>query len=44
MVGMLILGVAVGKYLTVLPAPLAIIDPYITYILVGLAIVIFIKG
>ena len=44
MVGMLLLGMAVGKYLAVLPEPVAIIDPYITYILVGLAILIFIKG
>ncbi len=44
LVGMLLLGIAIGQYIPSLPEPANAIQPYLGLILIVLAIVLFVKS
>jgi len=44
LVGMLLLGIAIGQYIPDLPEPANTIQPYLGLILIVLAIILFIKS
>lgn len=44
LVGMLLLGIAIGQYIPSLPAPANTVQQYLGIVLIVLAIVLFIKS
>jgi len=44
MAGMLFIGMAIGTYIPVLPAPLDIINPFLGLIFLIVGVIFFIKG
>ncbi|MBN2067897.1 MAG: hypothetical protein JW744_05505 [Candidatus Diapherotrites archaeon] len=44
LVGMLLLGIAIGTYIPAFPEPIQIINPYIGIILLVIAVILFVKS
>lgn len=44
LVGMLLLGIAIGQYLPSLPAPIDVYQTYLGIVLIVFAIILFVKG
>ncbi|MDO8428141.1 MAG: hypothetical protein Q7S92_02915 [Candidatus Diapherotrites archaeon] len=43
-IGMFLIGIALGLYMPGLPAPLDLINPYVGFGLIVVAVVLFVKG
>ena len=42
--GLVLMGAAVGVYMPILPAPLNAIQPYVGFVLLVVAIILFVKS
>ena len=42
--GLFLIGIALGMLIPSLPEPVAVLNPYLTFIFIVVAIVVFVKG